>query len=257
MARPPLADLYVGQTLAGRFAIQDYLDSGNFSMVFHALDTTTGSEVAVKVLLPSASAEARVEFDTECELLSLAINAEYVIDRVDDGNDTISVQIPTTGAIVPLPTRYLVLERAEQSLSNLLAIRNRISWPDRLAIYRGAVKGVHQLHLHRIAHRDTKADNILLVIRRGKVIAKVADLGRSRLTTKAARFTADDYRVGRGDLRFAPPEFLFHLGTDEAATWQYADLYYLGSLLFEIATGQGITTASLGDIRRISGPPPV
>ena len=251
MAKPAIADLYIGQTLKGRFLIRDYLNRGNFSLVFSAYDSHSNREVAVKVLQPNANANDRIEFDTECELLSMASNAAHVVDHLCDGDDTVAVQVPASGAIVPLPTRFLVLERAESSLAEILAVRNKVSWVDRLSLYRGAVKGVHQLHLLNIAHRDTKADNILIVDQGGLVTAKVADLGRSRHLSRPQRFPEDSYRAGRGDFRFAPPEFLFHLGRDGKTTWQYADLYFLGSLLFEIATGQGLTTASLGDVRGI------
>jgi len=252
--RPPLADLYLGQTLGGRFAIQDYLNCGSFSLVFMATDAASGLEVAVKVLTPGATADDRLEFDTECELLERTSSCGHVIDRVADGNDTVSVQVPATGVIVPLPTRYLVLERAQSSLAELLTMRDRISWVDRLALLRGAVKGVHQLHLAHIAHRDTKADNILLTeSAAGEIVAKVADLGRSQLVSRPPRFPDDAYRMGRGDLRFAPPEYLFGLSDARGPGWAYADLYYLGSLFFEIATGQGLTTASLGDVRGLVG----
>jgi serine/threonine protein kinase len=252
--RPALADLYLGQTLGGRFAIQDYLNCGGFSLVFLASDAASGLDVAIKVLAPGASAGDRLEFDTECELLERTAHCGHVIDRITDGNDTVSVQVPATGVIVPLPTRYLVLERAQGSLAELLTVRDRISWPDRLALFRGAVKGVHQMHLARIAHRDTKADNILLTeTAAGQVVAKVADLGRSQLVSRTPRFADDSYRMGRGDLRFAPPEYLFGLAEARGSGWAYADLYYLGSLFFEIATGQGLTTASLGDVRGLTG----
>lgn len=249
MARPALADLYVGQTLAGQFRVLDYLGQGQFSLVFSALDLSNGEEVAIKVLLPTSKASDRLEFDTECELLDLSHSASSVIDRITDGEDKVMVQIPNTGALVPLPVRYLVLERAERSLADLLAVRDQLSWEDRLAIFRSICKGVHQLHLQQIVHRDLKSDNVLIVLSGKVVTAKVSDLGRARLLSRPARFAPTDYERGRGDLRFAPPEFLFHLGHDDPSSWYLSDVYFLGSILFELATGQGLTTASLGDVR--------
>jgi hypothetical protein len=48
-------------------------------------------------------------------------------------------------------------------------------------------------------------------------------------------------------LAFAPPELLWLQGSDDPLVALHADLYLLGSLLFEIATGQGITAFVFGN----------
>ena len=52
--------------------------------------------------------------------------------------------------------------------------------------------------------------------------------------------------MGRGDFRFAPPECLFAQAGADRKGCKRADLYGLGSLLFELVTGQGITSLALG-----------
>jgi hypothetical protein len=56
------------------------------------------------------------------------------------------------------------------------------------------------------------------------------------------------YVQGRGDLRFAAPEFLWLQGGDTASDFLAADYYGLGSLLVELATGQPLTSLALGDV---------
>ena len=58
--------------------------------------------------------------------------------------------------------------------------------------------------------------------------------------------------VGRGDLRFAAPELVFGCGSDDPLAMARADIYLVGSALFEIATGVGLTSAALGDPRQIT-----
>lgn len=73
-------------------------------------------------------------------------------------------------------------------------------------------------------------------------VAKIADLGRSHDTREPARFAVEAYLHGRGDVRFAPLELLWLQGTQEAEDQARADLYLLGSLLFEMGTAMGLTS---------------
>jgi hypothetical protein len=100
-------------------------------------------------------------------------------------------------------------------------------------------------------HRDLKGDNVLLLRDFREAIAKVTDLGRGRDTRVEAHFPAGKYEMGRGDLRFAPPEFLWGLGSDDPEMMRLADIYLLGSVLFEIGTGQGLMGTVVGDPLRI------
>lgn len=87
---------------------------------------------------------------------------------------------------------------------------------------------------------------MLFVISRSTTISKISDLGRSRHMGESAQHQPADYLTGRGDFRFAPPEFLFLQGEDTPRAHKCADIYGLGSLLCEVVTGQGITSLALG-----------
>jgi serine/threonine protein kinase len=120
-----------------------------------------------------------------------------------------------------------------------------LAWSDRLDLLRDAVKGVHQLHRFHIAHRDLKTENILLVQQGAAVKAVIADLGRSRDVGQPAQLPPVVYEHFRGDYRFAPPEFIWAVGSDDEHVFRRSDLYQAGSLFYEIATGQGITSVAL------------
>lgn len=151
------------------------------------------------------------------------------------------------GTTFPLDVEYLVLEKASATLAELLLSRHQIGWEERLGLFRDVVKGAHQMHLREIVNRDLKGDNVLVFPLRRLAEAKVSDLGRSKDTKRGPRFAPDDYLNGRGDLRFAAPELLWGLGNTDANTMRLADLYLLGSVFFEVGTGQGLTAVALGN----------
>lgn len=245
-----LADAYLDQTLAGRYRLVDHLADGYFSHVFQATDQQSSAPVAVKILQPSAAAhpESPVEFEYEGELLTKLQRSRNVVSLTDSGQSEIIFNINQTS--VPVSVRFHVMELADGTLSELLPLRHELDWSARMRIFRGVVSGTHQMHGKRIMHRDLKASNVLLFdATTTSPVAKVSDLGRSRDLTRPPRFSAASYAAGRGDMSYAPPEHLWQLErTDETALRQ-ADIYLLGSVLYEIATGQGITSIMLPDWR--------
>ncbi len=241
------AQLYIGTVLDGRYEVVQFLGEGHFSGVFEGLDRDSGKEVAIKVLSMRSSLDRTAvnEFAEEVRLLQALESCSNIVNIHADGTDTIEVSHTATGVSIQVPIVYVVLELADASLAELLLFRHQISWSERLTLLREVVKGVHQMHNRRMVHRDVKADNTLVFARGVK--AKIADLGRSKDTTAAAAVPAFMYEPGRGDLRFAPPEFLWHQGSSDPFDALRADIYLLGSLLYEMATATGITSVALGD----------
>ena len=241
-----VADAYLDQTLAGRYRLISHLDDGGFSHVFKTADQRSGALVAVKVLRPDAAVhpESAVEFDHEGELLEALGKSRNVVGLLDSGSSTISVRV--NDAPLPLLVSFHVMELADAALSELLPLRHEVDWVDKLWLFRDVVAGVHQMHVKGIVHRDLKASNVLLFdTRTRRPTAKVSDLGRSRELSRPPRFAVDAYPAGRGDRSHAPPEHLWHLGSTDDAALRRADVYLLGSVLYEIATGQSITSMTL------------
>ena len=251
MATDPLADLYVGEVLNARYEVLEYLASGGFCLVFAGRDRITGDDVALKILKPSVTGDGVIEFETEGNLLSQLRSASHVINLLGavSNSDAIIVRKPGVPVDLRIPVSYLVLELADGCLADVVVNRSIADWGQRLLLFRDLVKGVHQMHLKGVVHRDLKSENVLLTTNGNAVTAKVSDLGRARAVGQPARFLADAYLAGRGDLRFAPPELLWLLGTDDGDCFRRADLYLLGSALFELATGQGITAIAYGNPR--------
>ena len=242
-----------GQDL-GPYRLNSCLGGGGFGLVFHATNTATGAEVAVKLLMPSPDPHAAAEFDAEGNLLRQLNKCDAVVNLVDSGTADV-LMTTTNGLVVPLPFKYLVLSLASGALNELTrdpAQLAALAWADRLALWRGAIKGIHQMHLKSVAHRDIKADNCLLMVSGNRTQVRMADLGRSKDFSLSPALLPHEYLQGRGDLRFAPPEFLWLQGGYGAAEFKAADIYGLGSLLAELATGHPITALALGSWQTVA-----
>lgn len=242
------SDLYLGAVLNGRWRVDGAKAAGGFSVVLHGTDLDSGSPIAVKILKIGSGADAEEEMRGEIRFLRRLQTCDRVVDIRGDGKHPLIVSAGPGGSVqLPIEVTFLVLELADACLTDLLVVLDHVSWRERLQIFRDVVKGIHQMHLKRIASRDLKSENVLLFSPNLKAVAKVADLGRARCTAEPPRFRAEEYLVGRGDLRFAPPELLWWQGTDDPGCWRAVDLYHLGSVLFELAVGHCLTSTVLPD----------
>jgi eukaryotic-like serine/threonine-protein kinase len=228
----------------GEYAVMSQIGEGAFSYVYEAIHKPTGARVALKILKFGANLEQRREFTNEAQLLVGLSHSSRVIDIIN--SLTIVWNVPTPGGAIPLGVDFHVLEIAEGNLAELVVRGAAWPWSERLDLFRDIVLGVHQMHLAEMAHRDLKAANCLLVQESpSRLNAKVSDLGRSRNLRDPAGAPAVAYNWTRGDPTFSPPELLWLLGEDTRDCHMRADLYGLGSLLFELAVGQGFTALSL------------
>lgn len=243
------AMMLCGQQLGG-YRLGEPLGTGWFSVVFDAEHISTGARVAVKVLLPITSdGQDALDFAQEGRLLKKAVKCSNVITLIETARE--SLTITTNGLQIPVELPYHVLSRASGALDELLedpVVRSQMQWTERIDLWRGIVLGIHQLHLKGVAHRDLKASNCLLMVSDATTQIRLADLGRGRALDVPPRLPPGAYVQGRGDLAFAPPEFLWAQGTDSVEGCRAADLYGLGSMLFELGTGQPITSAAVGSV---------
>lgn len=242
------ATLLIGQDLGG-YMVDTCIGGGSFGLVFEVTNVKTGSQFAMKVLIPYSDAGATADFDGEGLLLGKLNKCSNVINLIESRTASIPVQLPN-GPSVHLPFKFHVLSLASGALDEVLSDpvhRNSVPWLERLSHWRGTIKGVHQMHLHTVAHRDLKSSNCLLMLRGGETEMRIADLGRSKDFSNPASLQLQDYLSGRGDRRFAPPEYLWLQGGDTERDFRNADLYGLGSLFVELATGQPMTALAIGD----------
>jgi serine/threonine protein kinase len=121
------------------------------------------------------------------------------------------------------PVPYIILEWADGGdLAQAIIASKKLDVPYAFAALHGIAAATQQLHTHRIAHRDIRPSNGLIV--GGKT--KLADLGH------AVDLAARDGGVAEGGMAaYAPPEMLYGKAPRGREAMRAGDLYLLGSLV--------------------------
>ncbi|EPS73511.1 hypothetical protein M569_01245, partial [Genlisea aurea] len=201
------------------FDAKNILGRGGFGIVYKGR-LRNGTEVAVKRLHDLNSAGGKVQFQTEVELISLAVHRNLL--RLWGFCSTDKERL----LIYPYMPNGSVASR----LGDRSHGRPVLDWPRRKRIAVGTARGLVYLHEQcdpKIIHRDVKAANILLDEDFEAVVgdfglAKLLDHRDSHVTTAV-----------RGTVGHIAPEYL---STGQSS--EKTDVFGFGILLLELITGQ-------------------
>lgn len=199
----------IGRKLRNRYKINQHLGDGSTATVYKALDERLEREVAIKLLLPHVRDTTRKRFFQEstaaAQLNHPNIMAIHDIDE-DNGRN------------------FLVMEYVDG-----VSLTHYIPSSPELVVDLGSqiANALQYAHEREIIHRDIKPANIK-VTPTGQV--KIMDLGLA-LPREAKRLTATGMVIGTP--AYLSPEQAQGLKLDHRT-----DLYSLGIVLYEMATGQ-------------------
>lgn len=213
--------------------------NGHFSLLFKAIDTLTGKEIALKFFDPQKiSDNDRVQrFHREVEMLDHISPDPYVIKPVD-GLCTLEIPMinPLTGDEIPYPPfMYFAMELADFNVEDFIYKRN----PDALTIllhFKEMLKSVFRIHSKNICHRDLKPGNFLVL---GENI-RLSDFGTSKIMDGSMTNIRSVYQNPVGDLFYSPPEHFFSIGIDDEYVFK-VDIFAMGAILFEMFTKTVLT----------------
>jgi serine/threonine-protein kinase len=215
----------------GTYEIVGLLGHGGMGVVFKGLDPSLNRYVAVKMLAPmySANGASKQRFLREAQSAAAVVH-EHVV--------------PIHGISQWQDTPYLVMAFIRgESLQKRLAQRGPLPIRELLRIGRQVASGLAAAHAQGLIHRDIKPANILLE----------SDVDRARITDFGLARAVDDIRLTRTDTLLGTPQYMSpEQARDEALDFR-TDLFSLGVVLYEAATGRAPFQAatSYGILRKI------
>jgi eukaryotic-like serine/threonine-protein kinase len=224
-------------TKLGPYEIVAPIGTGGMGEVYRARDSRLGRDVAIKVLPEhlSSQPEIRARFEREAKTIS-SLNHAHICTLHDIGREG--------------DTDYLVMELVEGETLAQRLTKGALPLPEVLRIGTQITDALDRAHRAGVVHRDLKPGNVMLT----KSGVKLLDFGLARATglgpaddmtsspTVAAPLTAEGTILGT--FQYMAPEQLEGAEADARA-----DLWALGCVLYEMATGrrtfEGKSQASL------------
>src|SRR5262245_39046736 len=206
----------------GRYRITGELGRGGMAVVYRAVDSRLGREVALKVLTPGPGAdpelEARLrrEAQAAAALTHPAICVVYEIDEAD-GATYIAMELVRGRSLAALPA---------------------LGAPRALEVAIEVAEGLAEAHAHGVVHRDLKPSNVM-VTESGR--AKVIDFGLAKLWRPLEALDSDADTPARpqtdpgrivGTAPYMSPEQVRGGAVDPRS-----DVFAFGALLFEMLSG--------------------
>ena len=211
------------RTLAGRYAISDYLGQGGMSTVYRGVDTKLGRQVAIKVMRANLAGDEqfRLRFRQEAQAASRLAHPSIV--RVLDAGDDL---IQTGEGPMRLP--FIVMEYVDGQNLRELTTDGPLSQAEACRVVDSVLTALEYSHRAGIVHRDIKPANIMIT-RTGQV--KVMDFGIARAVSETSSTVQQTTAILGTAAYFSPEQAKGE--TVDART----DLYSTGVLLYELLTG--------------------
>jgi serine/threonine-protein kinase len=202
-----------GTLLAGRYEIIGRIGAGGMSNVYKAKDQKLNRFVAIKVLKPEFSADAKFVKKFRVEAQSAAGLSHPNIVNVYDVGEEDGIYYIVMELVQGITLKHYIERKGKLDIREVLNISVQIA------------SGMGAAHANRIIHRDIKPQNVIMS-RDGKV--KVTDFG----IAKAADSTTVTTNAA-GSVHYISPEQARGGYSDEKS-----DIYSLGITMYEMVTGR-------------------
>jgi hypothetical protein len=206
-----------GEIVLDRYVIEGLVGIGGMGEVYRARHHKLGMPVAIKAITGQLSEDLVARFDREAMLLA-RVRHPNVVQILDVGH--------TKEGAPCIAMEFLEGE----SLETLLSRRRALPWVNVRAIGLAILDGLEATHAAGIVHRDLKPANVFIT-RGNPEGLKLVDFGIAHaVAADATKYTRTGMQVGT-PAYMAPEQIVV------AATDARTDIYAVGLLLYETATG--------------------
>ena len=211
----PIHELTTGSTFAGRYQIIEELGKGGMGRVYKVFDTKIKEKVALKLIKPEVASDSETieRFSNELRL-ARKIRHKNVCGMFDIGE--------SEGA------HFITMEYVSgEDLKTMIRMSTGLTIGTVLSVGKQVCQGLAEAHNLGVVHRDLKPQNII-IDKGGNV--KIMDFG-------IARSIREKGITGAG-IMIGTPEYMSPEQTEARDVDQRSDIYSLGIILYEMATGR-------------------
>ena len=206
---------YVGAVLDGRYKIEKIIGIGGMAVVYKAHDMLMNRPVAVKML--------KDEIAGDEESVKRFVNESKAVAMMSHRNIVSIYDVSVRDDV-----KYIVMEYIEGiTLRNYMSKRGQLTLREIISYTEQILLALSHAHSKGIVHRDIKPQNIML-LKNG--IIKVTDFGIAKLPN-AETVTMTDKAIGT----------VYYISPEQASGQpidRRSDLYSLGVMMYEMATGE-------------------
>ncbi|HWP72537.1 MAG TPA: protein kinase [Gemmatimonadaceae bacterium] len=207
----------LSEALADRYRIERELGAGGMATVYLAEDLKHDRKVAIKVLKPELAAVLGAErFVVEIKTTA-SLQHPHILPLFDSG---------TADGFLFYVMPYIQGETIREKLNR----ETQFGVDEAVRIAREVADALDYAHRHGVIHRDIKPENILLHDGRPMVM----DFGIALAVSAAAGGRMTETGLSLGTPHYMSPE----QATAEKDISARSDMYSLGSVLYEMLTGQ-------------------
>ncbi|HRE92296.1 MAG TPA: serine/threonine-protein kinase, partial [Myxococcota bacterium] len=222
--REPAKDPLLGQTLVGKYLIQESIGSGAMGTIYKAEQTALGKTVVIKVL--------HKHLLSDPELIQRFHREARAASRLNHPN---CVQIMDFGTLED-GALYISMEYIHGiDLATLLEREYPVDHRRLISIMKQVMMALDEAHANGVLHRDLKPENIMIEDRRtAKDHVKVVDFGIAKLEENNPN-SKRSFQTRTG-IVCGTPEYM----SPEQARGQKldarSDLYAIGVMLYHMVT---------------------
>lgn len=216
----------------GPYKVLYLIGAGTFARVYRSVHRETGRVVAVKVLRRRHRNEpTQVEQFMREAKVGMQLRHPNIVAIHDVANDP--------------RNPYMVMEFVEgQTLRELIKIRKKLDPTTAVKLMADVANGLAYAGSHGVTHRDMKLSNVL-VTSQGK--AKLVDFGLAALADTNNEAALADCPSARA-IDYAALE----RGTAVRKDDPRSDLYFFGSMLYHVLTGESPLTETRDRLARLN-----
>jgi eukaryotic-like serine/threonine-protein kinase len=223
----------ISAALADRYRIQRLLGEGGMATVYPAEELRHKRNVALKVLRPELAAVLGAERFVQEITTTAGLQHPHILPLYDSGRTgTDKDGRGRTDEFLFYVMPYIQGETLREKLNR----ETQLAIDEAVKIATEVADALHYAHQQGVIHRDIKPENILL--QNGRAL--VADFGIALAVSAAAGGRMTETGLSLGTPHYMSPE----QATAEKDLSARSDVYSLGSVLYEMLTGDPPHTAS-------------